>query len=218
MKNPPTTEPELAGGWSISRVRLALDCADKVSLTTFLAKRYEERFFEPIQRLRLSPGHYHGYGFAIMALCSLLVESLQCYRDGLPTTHDGEYRGLASFSPPAEYDVPAAERKNGLEAFKRFFAVPQNRNLFPDVDGEVFYRAIRNGILHQAQTKNGWRIRTGQAKLWNSVEKVLDRDKFADATASAFKKYIEELEAADWNDQIWTKARRKIWWLIQLSS
>lgn len=218
MKSPASTEPELAGGWSISRVRLALNSADKTSLTAFLTKRYEERFFEPIQRLRSSPGHFHGYGFAIMALCSLLVESLQCYREGLPTTHDGEYRGLAAFSPPAAYDVAAAERRNGLEAFRSFFALPQNRALFPDVDGELFYRAIRNGILHQAQTKSGWRIRTGQAKLWNSVDKIVDRDKFADAISSAFKKYIEELEAADWDEQIWTKARRKIWWLIQLSS
>ena len=28
----------------------------------------------------------HVSGFAIMALCCLLVETLQCYRDGLPST------------------------------------------------------------------------------------------------------------------------------------
>lgn len=34
----------------------------------------------------------------------------------------------------------------------------------------------------------------------------------------AFEKYVEGLRTAAWDDDIWLKARRKIWWLIQLSS
>lgn len=217
MKTPSNAEPELASGWNISRVNLCLDVADKNSLVLFLTQRYEERFLEPIRTLGSSPGHYHGYGFAIMALCSLLVESIQCYRDGLPTTHAAEYNGLAAFSPPPKYEIPQNERKKGLKAFEDFFSFPKHQTLFPNVDGAEFYRAIRNGLLHQAQTKQGWRIRTGQSQLWNSAEKIVDRSKFSDALISAFNKYVEELNASEWGDDIWCKARRKIWWLIQLS-
>jgi hypothetical protein len=93
MKPSNGTEPKLARNWSISSVQRCLDSDDKDSLLAFINQRYRERFFSPIQRLMDSPGQLDGYGFAIMALCSLLIESLQCYRYGLPTD-------LPSFSHP----------------------------------------------------------------------------------------------------------------------
>jgi hypothetical protein len=153
-----------------------------------------------------------------MALCSLLIESLQSYRYGLPTTHLPEFNKLAHFNPPAQYEVPPQERKNGTEVFLDFFSYPAHQLLFPDVDGRTFYRAIRNGLLHQAQTKEGWRIRTGQPILWNNTDRIVDRNKFADALTASLGKYSEELEIAQWNDLVWLRARRKLWWLLKFSS
>ena len=213
------TEPKLARGWSISRVQSCLDSADKDSLLLFLEQRYMERFFEPIRTLKDSPHQFQGYGFAIMALCSLLIESLQCYRYGLPTTYEPEYRySLSAFTPPREYEISANEHKKGGDAFNDFFSQDNHKILFPGVDGNVFYSAIRNGLLHQAQTKQGWRIRGDQPVVWNATDKIVDRTRFADALQKAFKEYISELGKSAWDDDIWLKARRKIWWLIQLSS
>lgn len=196
-----------------------LDSGEKDSLLRFIKERYRERFFDPIAELMDSPGQLHGFGFAIMALCSLLIESLQCYRYGIPTTHVGEYKDLSrTFNPPMEYDIPQAERKNARQAFADFFSLETHRTLFPNVDGIVFYNAIRNGLLHQAQTKQGWRIRSGQSRLWNETDKIVDRTKFATALQESFESYVKELGTACWDDDIWLKARRKIWWLIQLSS
>ena len=153
-----------------------------------------------------------------MALCSLLIESLQSYRYGLPTTNRGEFGRLASFNPPTEYEIPTGDQKSGEQVFRDFFSYSGHQKLFPTVDGIIFYRAIRNGLLHQAQTKEGWRIRTGQSRLWNAADKVLDRKMFADALDSAFKDYLDELNRAEWNENIWLMARRKIWWLIRFSS
>jgi hypothetical protein len=86
------------------------------------------------------------------------------------------------------------------------------------VDGTTFYQAIRNGLLHQAQTKEGWRIRTEQPALWNHTDRIIDRNKFADALTAAFGKYTEELGAAKWDDLVWLRARRKLWWLLKFSS
>src|ERR1035441_8867057 len=194
-------KPKLARHWNISRVQLCLDSAEKDSLLQFIDERYQERFFDPITRLMDSQVQLNGFGFAIMALCSLLIESLQCYRYGLPTTHDGEYAALSrSFPPPMEYQIQPNERRSGKQAFKDFFSLAAHRTLFPDVDGVVFYNAIRNGLLHQAQTKQGWRIRSGQPRLWNAPDKILDRTKFADALKKAFEKYVEELRTAAWDD------------------
>jgi hypothetical protein len=218
MKPPDENEPKLARDWTVSRVQRCLDSADKQSLILFIEERYRERFFQPIKRLMESPDHLQGYGFAIMALCSLLIESLQCYRYGLPTTYEREYATtLQGFTPPREYEIDRSEHKTGEAAFKDFFEVDDNRALFPGVDGKVFYKVIRNGLLHQAQTKQGWRIRSGHPKLWDNAEKVVDRTKFANALDVAFDKYVEELKAAAWDDDVWLKVRRKIWWLIQIS-
>jgi hypothetical protein len=80
---------------------------------------------------------------------------------------------------------------------------------------KVFYSAIRNGLLHQAQTKQGWRIRSGESQLWNETDKIVDRTRFSNALKQAFENYLEELRTAAWDDDLWLKARRKIWWLIQ---
>jgi hypothetical protein len=212
------SEPELATGWPLSRVDTCLNTGEKDSIESLIQQRYEERFVEPIRTLRSAPRQARGYGFAIMALCSLLIESLQCYRYGLPTTHYRDYVTLATFTPPALYQIPDTERKSGTQVFEDFFSFASHQTLFPGVDGGTFYSAIRNGLLHQAQTKDGWRIRTSQARLWNAQDKIVDRNRFADALICAFNQYIEELNRTAWNDQVWLKARRKIWWLIRLSS
>jgi hypothetical protein len=219
MKQPtPSIEPELSIGWTLSRVEKCLETGDKSSLAAMIQQRYEERFLEPIRTLRLAPSHVRGFGFAIMALCSLLIESLQSYRYGLPTTNEGEYPAFESFNPPTKYQIPKVERKTGKQTFKDFFSLNLHKTLFPGVQGEVFYSAIRNGLLHQAQTKNGWKIRIAQPEMWNASDKIVDRNKFAHALNCAFNQYIEELNRASWDDDVWLKARRKIWWLVKLSS
>lgn len=211
-------EPKLARDWNISRVQGCLDSADKDSLHRFIDQRYRERFFEPIKKLAESPNQLQGYGFAIMALCSLLIESLQCYRYGLPTTYKPEYAKLLNaFKPTGVYEIRVDEFKNGAQAFEDFFSLDAHETLFPNVSGRVFYSAIRNGLLHQAQTKDGWMIRSGQPVLWNSGNRILDRTRFANALEKAFVNYVEQLRTAHWGDDVWLKARRKIWWLLQSS-
>lgn len=204
-------------GWPLSKVDACLNNRDKDALVKFIGQRYAERFVSAVTTLRAAPGSTSGYGFAIMALCSLLVESLQSYRYGLPTTNIGEFGRLAAFNPPPEYDVPLQDRKTGTDVFIDFFSFPAHQLLFPGVDGRTFYLTIRNGLLHQAQTKDGWRIRTGQAVLWNSTDRIIDRNRFADALNEAINKYTQELATAKWDDPVWLRARRKLWWLLRFS-
>jgi hypothetical protein len=134
MKRSPTqNELELAVGWSITRVEGHLNAAEKDALIAFVSQRYEERFLDPIRTLRLAPHHSRGYGFAIMALCSLLIESLQSYRYGLPTTNAGEFDRLASFNPPPEFEIPPKDQKSGTQVFSDFFSYAPHQRLFPNV-------------------------------------------------------------------------------------
>jgi hypothetical protein len=208
--------PKLAASWPVAKVRECLDNKQEAELLRFIKARFKERFFRPISYLKQAPGNLQGYGFAIIALCSLLVESLQSFRDGLPSTHYDELRHLGRYNPPAEFEIPRIEwPKNGAEVFQRFFRT--YRGLFTGVDGLTFYLSIRCGLLHQTQTKNGWTLRTGQKFMWNSSKRILDRDAFAESIEDAFKSYVKELEHSQMDHPVWQRARRKIWWLIRLS-
>jgi len=208
MSKPSTDDVLLANDWPISRVLDYIGRKSKRDIVLFLDMRHEERFFEPILQLTCT-GNKQGYGFAIMALCSLLIETMQCYRYGLPSTNRGELKRLG---------IPEAEWKSGVVAFNEFFLKSEHRNLFPNVDGRDFYLNIRNGLLHQGQTKDGWKIKTDQVMLCDVQEKIIDRDRFSSALKNAFTAYLEELNRSDWADDNWSKAIQKICWLVKMSA
>jgi hypothetical protein len=210
----------LASEWPISRVQTALRQDGRSEVVAFVYDRHYERFFKPIDLLKKERDET--FGFAIMALCSLLIETLQCYREGWPSTNGGELTNCRKDggSLDGEYrldDLPEKyDRGLGKQVFESFFK--QYRALFPGIDGKKFYENVRNGLLHQAQTKGGWRIRTGRTQLWDEQHHIIDRNLFVCALEAAFNNYLEEVrEDSPGSQALWKKARRKILWLIELS-
>jgi hypothetical protein len=207
LSKPNKSDVLLANDWPVSKVVDCLQKESKAEIVEFLRARHQERFFDPIRHLTESKNK-EGYGFAIMALCSLLVETLQSYRYGLPSTHEPELKSLK---------VPKTEWKTGKAVFADFFNLSQHQKIFPSMDGTIFYSNIRNGLLHQAQTKGGWKIKTDQPVLCDPVKKILDRKKFSGSIKLAFDEYLQELGSHDWADDIWAKAVRKIRFLVEMS-
>jgi hypothetical protein len=208
----------LSQNWPKSKVLEAFTRQSTCELAEFVRERYTERFFEPIRCLQTAPASEQCYGFSIMALCCLLVETLQCYREGLPATTKTEHARLAplerSLTVPRHCALPAS-REPG-DVFKAFFAACQRKELFPGVDASAFYEDIRCGLLHQAQTKNEWRILV-IGPLWDAANKTLNRNEFVEATERHFHYYLSELRSGSWTDEVWQNASRKIWWLAQTS-
>ncbi len=210
----------LAQKWPKSRV---IDCIERKQkeLALFIDKRYSERLFDPIKVLRNADKNEQGYGFAIMALCCLLIETMECYQNGLPTSDRGELERLKS-SPindtvPAEYrldkDFEAIKSK---QIFINFFNDVRHQEYFEGVVGEVFYREIRCGLLHQAQTKGGWRlIRSGP--VWDPQHKSINRDRFSESLRQCFNVYLKQLQESKWNNAIWKSTAKKLWWLAATS-
>jgi hypothetical protein len=224
----------LARGYSLAQVAGYLAARNKEKLHDFLKERYEERYFEPINFLiegsrcavadpKGTPTSLRNYGFAVMSLCCLLVETLQCYRDGMRTTSPIEWKKKKSLinginsTAPSDYKIRDDEIQtlaSGSKRFETFFGT--YKSFFPGLRDIKFYENIRNGLLHQAQTKSGWKI-VAYGDLCNPLEgeKTINRDKFAKALRSAFNSYLGELRRGD--DDLWEMARRKIWWLTELS-
>lgn len=209
---------ELAQGCSITLVESWLKARQPTELVDFLGRRHAERFFDPIDCLKVAARSHEGYGFSMMSLCCLLVETIQCYRVGLPTTSGIEWKDLKdierSEAVPPEYLLPKIHM-SGRDAFRCFFVHYQT--FFPQVDGDSFYDNIRNGLLHQAQTKGGWTINNKGSMVCDPASTNIHRDLFAKQLRACFESYLEDLSASGWKDEIWKKAARKIWWLIRLS-
>jgi hypothetical protein len=209
-------DPLLAAGRRASVVLKWLRRKDTGQLIQFLRERHRERFFEPINYIKNAPGNTQGFGFAVMALCSLLIETIQSYRDGLPTTHPGELRHLQRLKRvPVAYQLSDQLQVNGEDEFRRFFDM--YRSDFPGMKGSTFYKKIRNELLHQGQTKGGWNLRKGDSVVLDHKTKSIYRDQFSERLELCFEKYLQELQTHSWSDPIWTNAARKIWWLVRLS-
>ncbi len=222
---------QLAPGWSIEKVERAVDSYSTVDLHAFVRARYIALFFEPLSTLETQSFdkkesfrtgneliEYWQFGFAITSLCCLLAETLQCYRIGIPSSHRHELKNLheefiSQFAIYPQYQVPDTEWPSEVgEVFRCFFA--QNQALFPGINGEDFYRNIRNGLLHQAQTKHGRRIGIS-GDLWSTDK--LNRVKLREQLKTYFDSYLAELKSLERDTDVWDRARRKIWWLVQLS-
>lgn len=89
------------------------------------------RYFEQIDILS---NDINANGFTIMALNCLLIEALFQFRDGKDET-------------------PGKNSK----AYPRFL-VEEFPHIFDTLSADLFYRSIRCGILHSAQTKEGARL------------------------------------------------------------
>lgn len=97
----------------------------------------------------------------------------------------------------------------GPKFFKKIFHTEEdNFPGFKDIH-EDFYTNIRCGILHQAETKNAWRIWL-EGSLLNRTQKIINADKFILALEKSFDKYLKDLAAKGFAEQIWINALKKL--------
>jgi hypothetical protein len=235
---------ELAPGWDIKRVLDALQGENRsekrLELTQFIKERYDRRFLEPITVLEkeavrlmiwpkgsLEPSGLRPYGFAIMSLACQMIETLESYRRGIPTTNEGDFRRMAEDpnyqNRPRQVTCEEQDIPGTRKAFACFFL--HHSGMFPNVRGEEFFGNVRNSLLHQSQTKNGWVInihhphdalaKTNEVYVEN--EKVLYRDSFVSQLRSCFTRFIEQLRQHPDTDDVWERPERKIWWIAWLS-
>jgi hypothetical protein len=130
-------------------------------------------------------------GFAIMALCCLLMETLQSFWE------------KPNRPPPAvdQCTYPAGlcilPRPNTVDQFIGFLRRPAFRNAFDnDNVAKSFVRGVRNGILHEAETR-GWVIwrdePTGLIVERQAERYIVNRSEFYGALKLEFETYLQEL-------------------------
>jgi hypothetical protein len=125
------------------------------------------------------------HGFTMMAISCLMIEALESFRRGWRSTQGLGKAPFCSF-------FNASDR---LRAFRQH--------------APSFYRNVRCGILHQAETTGGWKIRR-RGPMFESQSLSINAKLFLDALHGDLRDFCDRLEEADWDDSEWRSVREKM--------
>ncbi|MGV8162429.1 MAG: hypothetical protein ACP5N2_03815 [Candidatus Nanoarchaeia archaeon] len=158
---------------------------DKKSIANLVYFRFYDRYIKPFQYPSKDYRSNYKHGFAIIASCCLMIEALESFYQGLEHTR---------------------RKGEGERVFKDFFI--RYKHIFL-IDGVFFYKYVRCGILHQAETINGIRIiRSGET--YNAKSKTINATLFLTKMERALKLYKADLEKSAWESEIWINLRKKM--------
>ncbi|MFC1727144.1 hypothetical protein ACFL0Y_01350 [Patescibacteria group bacterium] len=170
----------LSKNYTISKYLQMEKEGNKIELIRFIKERFTERYITP---LRSESDIKHG--FCTMAICCLMIETLESFWQGW-----GDTSG------------------KGKLTFCSFFNRSNNLSIFNNHKTD-FYKNVRCGILHQAETKNGWQIhRVGL--LLDSKTKTINATKFHNEMEVCLNDYCSVLEKLEWDSEAWINFRKKM--------
>jgi hypothetical protein len=161
------------------------ESTDWATAIDIFERRFSKRFIEPANLLidfeKNLSNKDKCFGFTIVAIDCLLIETLACFYKGLKETpkNQNEVTYVSYLTNP---DV----------LFSKYF---------DNVTAQLFYREIRCGILHQSETKNASLI-----KAWGPVVKhyngsiIINREALHKIVKMEFNSYITKLKDPLQND------------------
>lgn len=153
---------------------------NKEGIAEFMYKRFSERYIEPFE------DNPKKNGFSMMAIACLMIEALECFRQGLSET----------------------SKKKSVKFFKKFFSHCDEFIDFRGM-GKQFYKHIRCGILHQAETTGGWII-SREGDLLDKKSKTINATKFLERLKTYLSKYKMALGSGGFDSEIWINFKKKM--------
>ena len=173
--------------WLALRPRLVAGADNdtwKAVFEDYFRPRLALRYLDPTKVLQ-DNGTFQGEGFSIAAIQCTLIEFLESTRQGLKYRYlrNGEQLG------PNEY----SSSKSIFVAFLR--TREPFSNTFDNISAVDFYAGVRCGLLHEAQTKNGWKIwaKGPDGIVADVKERIVYRDNFQSALLSYVESYKDIL-------------------------
>jgi hypothetical protein len=173
---------------TVGDVRTLLSQGDenaKGRLIDIIYHRLNRRYLLPMSHIPLT----YKSGFLMMASACLLIEALQSFREGREYTK---------------------ERGAGEACFRKFFTEIDGFQPFAP-HAHDFYVNVRCGILHQAETYQGWGIRRDKGgPLFDPKSKVINANSFLNALSRSLEQYCDGLRSANGNSLQWKAAKTKL--------
>lgn len=165
--------------WRTRKQALAAGNATwQATFQDFFFQRLKLRYLDPIEILQ-GNGTFQGEGFSILAIQCSLLEFLESTAQGV------NYKWVRR-----SQDLGVHEYCKSGDLFVSFLSgrTPFSAT-FNQQDAHDFYTNVRCGLLHEASTKNGWRVRAkGPA---GTVADVAGRIVYRDNFQEALTEYID---------------------------
>jgi len=171
---------ELARGFTVARYRALEAARDQRQIALLISRRFTERFLAPT----LSPRNIK-HGFSSMAVACLMVEALESFQQGWPDTR---YKSKAAFRSFFDGHLEFADFRG---------------------HGERFWRDVRCGILHQAETRGGWTLRR-KGPLFDPANLTINSTIFLRRLGKVLKSYCRDLRNSEWEGDTWRNCRTKM--------
>lgn len=153
----------------------------KDEIIELILNRFDERYIAPLLAIPAKQKN----GFCSMAICCLMIETLESFWRGWGDTRSNSELAFCSFF----------DRSNNLKDFRGY--------------AREFYKNVRCGILHQAETTGGWKIRrTGV--LFDSATVTINATEFHKQMSLCLNDYCASLKREDWMSELWKNLRSKM--------
>lgn len=163
--------------------KLQLEAADspdwEVAVATF-DRRIRARYIDPTDLLIATendkPANQRRFGFTVLAIDCLLVETIGAFLDGLENTEGVSKKIFCKF----------------------LTSRPQFSNAFTQQLAEQFYREFRCGVLHQAEVVGSGRV-WSVGPLIKNVDSslIVNRNMFHECLKAEFDRYLLELRTPE---------------------
>lgn len=194
--------------WKDERKKLLNNLSDneewKSAYESYFHDRLKSRYLIPIKRIKKGD-EWEGEGFAITGILCMLIEFCQSffegkiysYRDNNDVITESNALGLSRNKVKANEQPSPYLYHRTKNLFKRFLLdqEPFKAEFNSDNIAEEFYRNVRSGLVHEAGTKENYKIWAIGSKLINTrgTFKIINRDKFAEYIDEYIKKYGEDI-------------------------
>ena len=195
---------EIAKGITITTYSDWLNNEDKVKIANMIYQRFYERYIKPFSYYSEDYTKDYKNGFIMMGSACLMIETYMSFRKGIEDTKKiGREIFCEFFNSELEFESLKDERKN------------ENGHFLKDAIPSKFYSNIRCGILHQGETKEGWKItRKNDAKLFDKETLTINATLFMENLRFVIEKYKNELLQLEWDSDLWINTRDKMNYII----
>lgn len=167
---------KLSNSITVARYKELEAAGDRKTLSQFFVERFDERYFQPIETSQ------NKHGFTVLAVACLVIETLESFYQGCPDTKNAS-----------------------TKMFRDFLARDTDLKVLAG-GNDWFYKDIRCGILHQGESRGGWRIlRSGP--LFDAKAKTLNATAVLRSLRKEVLQYAQRIQT---DEQVWKNFRKKM--------
>ena len=167
---------KLSSSTTVAQYRKLEAAGDRKAIGQFVVERFDERYFRPIEDSSSK------HGFVVLAVACLVIETLESFYQGRLDTKNAS-----------------------TQMFRDFLARDTPLRILAG-ESDWFYKDIRCGILHQSESRGGWRV-LRKGPLLDAEAKTLNATAILRALRSEVRKYAKRVQT---DEQVWKNFCKKM--------